>query len=109
LAAGTAGNKLKLFMVNGATQVAHAFNAKTDSTSGSSKMNQLTSVTMTGLLDMPATTLTTLRGRGGFGASNQQLVDIFWQMTASGSGNNPVQMLLHLYTTVASASAKTDA
>lgn len=108
LAAGTAGNKLGLFMINGNGQVAHSFTHKTDATTGSSKLNQLTKVVMTGLLDMPATTLTTLRGRGGFGASNQQLVDIFWQMTASGSGNNPVQMLLHLYTTVASASAKAD-
>jgi hypothetical protein len=39
LAAGTAGNKLALFMVNGATQVAHSFTHKTDSTSGSSKLN----------------------------------------------------------------------
>ena len=108
LAAGTAGNKLGLFMVNGNGQPAHAFTARADAATGSSKMNQLTSVVMTGLLDMPTTTLTTIRGRGGFGASNQQLVDIFWQMTASGTGNNPVQMLLHLYTS-AIATAKTDA
>lgn len=93
-------------MQNSNNRVAHAFTAIADtSTAGTSMLNQLVKVEMSSLLDMPATH-TTLRGRGGFGASNQKLVDIFWQMTASGSGNNPVQMLLHLYTAV--ATAKTD-
>lgn len=74
LAAGTAGNKLGLFMVNGANQIAHSgtdLSPNYAAEVGSSKINLLVGVAFTGLLDMPATTLTTVRGRGGFGASNQ--------------------------------------
>lgn len=95
-------------MHNGDDKIAHAFTAIADSgTSDTSMLNQLVEVKMSSLLDMPATH-TTLRGRGGFGASNQKLVDIFWQMAASGSGNSPVQTLMHLYTAVATAKTDSD-
>jgi hypothetical protein len=74
LAAGSAGNKLGLFMVNGANQISHSgtdLSPNYAAEVGSSKVNLLVGVAFAGLLDMPATTLTTVRGRGGFGASNQ--------------------------------------
>lgn len=74
MAAGTAGNKLGLFMHNGDSQISHSgtdFSAGYVVETAKSNKNLLVGVAFAGLLDMPATTLTTVRGRGGFGASNQ--------------------------------------
>ena len=50
----------------------------------------------------PVTThLTTLRGRGGFGSSNQKLFDVFWMMTLSTDSANAVATLNHFLITPA--------
>jgi len=59
------------------------------------------------IMDMPAH-LTTFRGRGGFGASNQKLMDVFWALTTSAANSNAIQTLIHFYIGVV-GTAKTDA
>lgn len=61
-------------MHNGDSQISHSgtdFSAGYVVETAKSNKNLLVGVAFAGLLDMPATTLTTVRGRGGFGASNQ--------------------------------------
>lgn len=62
---------------------------------------------MNALMDMPAT-LTTLRGRGGLGSSNQKLADVFWVMTSNVAASKSIQAYLHFYVIVASANVKAD-
>jgi hypothetical protein len=59
-------------------------------------------------MDMPAT-LTTVRGRGGLGSSNQKLMDIFWVMTSNVASTAAMQALMHFYIIVAAANEKADA
>jgi len=48
------------------------------------------------VMDMPAY-MTTFRGRGGIGSSNQKLVDIFFQIRSTASSAPSIQALLHFY------------
>lgn len=94
--------KLKLLSVNQNNRISHSFFDSTSTT----KLNAMFSVTVTALADMPAY-LTTVRGRGGLGSSNQKLVDMFWVMTSNIASSPGIQALLHFY--VAVTTAKTDA
>jgi hypothetical protein len=94
--------KLKLLSTNQNNRISHSF---LDSTS-TTKLNAMFEVSVTALADMPAH-LTTVRGRGGLGSSNQKLVDMFWVMTSNIASSPGVQALLHFY--VAVTGAKTDA
>lgn len=58
-------------------------------------------------MDMPTTHLTSVRGRGALGSTNQKLVDVFWQMTSSNSNSPSLMALMHFY--VVEKAAKTDA
>jgi hypothetical protein len=52
-------------------------------------------LTFTLAMDLSATTLTAVRGKGGF-ATAQTLVDVFFQMRVGTSGN-AIQTLMHFY------------
>jgi hypothetical protein len=56
----------------------------------------------TDVMDMPAY-FTTIRGRGGLGASNQKLFDVFWAMHTSAATPTAVMTLLHFYVTIKTA------
>jgi len=60
---------------------------------------------MAAVIDMP-TFLTTLRGKGGWGAT-QKLCDMFWVFTSSASSSRHISTLIHTY--VAVKAAVTDA
>jgi hypothetical protein len=97
------GGKLKLFATQQDKIIAHSFfNSKNDA----NLVNAMTSIKFIALMDMPST-LTTVRGRGGLGSSNQKLVDVFWVMTTNIASSPGLQALLHFYVTV--KTAKTDA
>lgn len=55
---------------------------------------------MTGAMDMPAH-LTTLRGKGGFGAGSQKMMDVFWLMRSSKASAPSIQTLMHFYIGIA--------
>jgi hypothetical protein len=59
------------------------------------------------MMDMPAY-LTTVRGRGGLGATNQKLCDVFWSMTSNVASTMSIQALMHFYVIVTSGNAKAD-
>ena len=58
-------------------------------------------------MNMPAH-LTTFRGRGGFGASTQKLMDVFFQMVTSATTPQALQTLMHFYIAI-HGTVKTDA
>lgn len=62
----------------------------------------MVSIVYNSVMDMPAF-YTTMRGRGGFGASNQKLVDIFWVMTSNNANSPGIQALLKFYVIVKTA------
>jgi len=99
-----AGVNLKLFATNDADQIAHSW---VNSKSSDNHNEAFTSVTYNAVMDMPAY-YTTVRGRGGMGASNQKLVDIFWVMTSSHTSSASLQALLHFYVIVKAAVADAD-
>lgn len=60
-------------------------------------------------MDIPSTYMPSLRGRGGgFGSSNQKLLDFFWTLTTSGTTPTAIMTLLHYYVTIKTAKADTD-
>lgn len=60
-------------------------------------------IEFTSLIAFPETHLTTIRGRGGLGASTQKLFDVFWAMHTSAATPTAVMMLLHFYCVVKTA------
>ena len=98
------GNKLKLFATNDINEIAHnSVNEK----SASFHNEALTSIVYNGVMDMPAY-YTTIRGRGGFGASTQKLVDIFWSMSSNNAASPSLQVLMHFYVIVKTPVADAD-
>jgi len=65
-------------------------------------------IAFSAFMDMPAH-LTTVRGRGGLGSSNQKFMDVFWVMTSNIASSASLQAYMHFYIIVAAANAKTDA
>jgi len=97
------GGRLKLFSTNVNKKISHQFY---DTKSDNKAYNALLEVSYTAVMDMPAH-FTTVRGRGGFGASSQKLADVFWVMTSNIASSPSIQALMHFY--VITASAKNDA
>lgn len=87
-----AATKIKLFTTNSVKQIAHSFYNL-----GGKKFNAMTGLKMAKAMDMPTAHMTTVRGRGALGSSNQKLVDVFWQMTSSISSSPAIMALLHFY------------
>lgn len=98
-----ASGNLRLFATADTKAISHSYQNE-----GSSKFNAMVGVSNNAAFDMP-THLTTVRGRGGLGSSNQKLMDVFWVMTSSISASTSLQALLHFYIQVAAANVKTDA
>jgi hypothetical protein len=98
-----ASGNLKLFAVADTKAISHSYQNE-----GGTKFNAMTGVSHNAAFDMP-THLTTVRGRGGLGSSNQKLMDVFWVMTSSITSSASLQALLHYYIHVAAANVKTDA
>jgi hypothetical protein len=62
------GNKLKFLSVNEKNELCHSYY---DATAKTDKVNALASVKFAGIMDMPATTFTTVRGRGSMDSAKQ--------------------------------------
>jgi hypothetical protein len=73
---------------------------------GGKKVSVYHGILMTAIMDMPAH-LTTMRGRGGFTATTQKLMDVFFQMVTSKANPQALQTLSHFY--IAMAADKDDA
>lgn len=67
-------------------------------------VQSITEYIITNVMDMPAY-LTTFRGRGGIGSSNQKLVDIFFQIRSTAASAPSIQALLHFYVQLSAALA----
>jgi hypothetical protein len=91
-----ASGKLKLFAINTDNIIGHSF---VDTKSPRKDNEALTTITYNAVMDMPAY-YTTVRGRGGFGASTQKLVDIFWSMSSNNAASMSMQVLMHFYVIV---------
>lgn len=100
------GNNINLFATNSDKQIAHGYHDKKGT---SKKFNALTSIKFTKLFDMPAASCTTLRGKGGLGASSQALMDVFWTMTSNIASSPSMQALMHFYVSIKSGNQKADA
>lgn len=94
---------IKLFSTPSTNVISHSYYDTSND-----KHNAITQIEITAMMDLPAT-LTTVRGRGGLTASNQQLVDVFWSMTSNVASTMSIQALLHFYVYPTTANTKTDA
>jgi hypothetical protein len=87
----TTGNLLMFATANDGNMGQGYYNDKDDT----DQLNSLMSLKFNKAMDMPTTTLTAVRGKGGF-ATAQTLVDVFFQMRVGTSGN-AIQTLMHFY------------
>lgn len=71
-------SNILLFSVNKHKEISHSHYDV-----AGKKVNAMTGFEMKKAMDMPTAHLTTVRGRGALGSTNQKLVDVFWQMTSS--------------------------
>jgi hypothetical protein len=96
------GNILPFAVANGGSIAQSYYTDEKDK----ENVNTLMSLTFNGAMDLSSTTLTAVRGKGGFG-STQTLVDVFFQMMVGTSGN-AIQTLMHFYVEPKTATKEAD-
>lgn len=97
------GNTLPFMAVTAALKPVHSLTKA----AAAGTVQSITQYIITNVMDMPAY-LTTFRGRGGIGSSNQKLVDIFFQIRSTAASAPSIQALLHYYVQMSTANVVAD-